>query len=101
VQLQTRIFPHGEFSHAAHQQEKCTSCHAAETSKHSEDLLMPEIKRCRDCHGDPGADAKVQSPCTECHGFHIAPTRTMDVANGAVAAAAMPKSAPAAPVTQP
>jgi predicted CXXCH cytochrome family protein len=101
VQLQTRIFPHGEFSHAAHRQEKCTSCHAAETSKHSEDLLMPEIKRCRDCHDDPGADAKVQSPCTECHGFHIAPTRTMDVANSAATAAAMPKSAPAAPVTQP
>ncbi len=87
IQLQTRIFPHGDFSHAAHKQEKCTSCHAAETSKHSEDLLMPELKRCRDCHGDPGADSKVQSYCTECHGFHIAPTRTMDKSSVASASA--------------
>jgi predicted CXXCH cytochrome family protein len=72
------VFTHARFSHAAHSTEKCSSCHAAETSKHSEDVLMPDIKRCRDCHGDVGSSTRIASPCSECHGYHIAQQRTMD-----------------------
>jgi predicted CXXCH cytochrome family protein len=72
VNLEERALAHAEFSHDAHKGEKCESCHAAKRSKHSEDVLLPEIKRCRDCHGDPDTGAKIPSNCTECHGYHIA-----------------------------
>jgi predicted CXXCH cytochrome family protein len=65
------------FSHAAHRSEKCESCHAAATSKLSTDVLMPGLKRCRDCHGDPGSSERIQSGCLECHGFHIAKEQQM------------------------
>jgi predicted CXXCH cytochrome family protein len=71
------VFPHAEFSHAAHATEKCTSCHAAETSKHAEDVLMPDIQRCRDCHADVGGKNKMTSPCSECHRYHMAKDRLM------------------------
>lgn len=58
------------FNHAIHRSEPCASCHAADASKSSTDLLLPEIKRCRDCHGDPGGPAKIQTACVDCHGYH-------------------------------
>ena len=64
------LLPHARFSHAAHRGETCASCHAAATSQHSEDVLLPGLKRCGDCHGDRGSGAKVQSTCLTCHGFH-------------------------------
>lgn len=73
------------FSHAAHRTEKCDSCHAAASSKLSSDVLLPEIKRCRDCHGDPGSSSKIQSPCIECHGYHIAKDTLMSGAAGMAA----------------
>ena len=60
-----------EFDHSQHAGEKCETCHAATTSKLSTDLLMPDIKRCRDCHGDPGSSARIQTACVDCHGFHF------------------------------
>lgn len=66
------------FDHKPHATESCTSCHAAETSKQSSDVLLPAIdpsaaglSGCRDCHGDPGSSAKVGSACIDCHGYHI------------------------------
>lgn len=80
VMLAQHRLDHASFSHAAHRSEKCESCHAAGTSKLSTDVLMPEIKRCRDCHGDPGSVSKIQSSCVKCHGFHIAKEQKMDPA---------------------
>ncbi|MDR3418043.1 MAG: FHA domain-containing protein [Nevskia sp.] len=65
------------FSHAEHRTEKCESCHAATTSKLSTDVLLPDLKRCRDCHGDPGSSARIQSNCLECHGYHVAREQQM------------------------
>lgn len=67
----SRYFAHGWFSHEAHKQEKCTSCHAAATSKSSSDLLLPGISECRDCHlGEDSRKAKVPSSCAMCHSYH-------------------------------
>jgi hypothetical protein len=77
VALARHRLDHAQFDHAAHRNEKCESCHAARTSKLSTDVLMPELKRCRDCHGDPGSTAQIQSSCIKCHGYHIAHEQKM------------------------
>ncbi|MEO0463453.1 MAG: cytochrome c3 family protein [Pseudomonadota bacterium] len=85
VNLPDRYMQHGFFSHAAHEEEKCTDCHEATTSKSATDLLLPDLESCRDCHiGEvltgPGAPAgltkvalkedEVPSTCAMCHGYH-------------------------------
>jgi hypothetical protein len=71
VTQQTRYFMHGWFDHEKHKQEQCTSCHAAETSDSSADLLLPGIAQCRDCHeGESARTAEVPSGCAMCHSYH-------------------------------
>jgi predicted CXXCH cytochrome family protein len=71
VRQQSRFFQHGWFDHEAHKQEKCTSCHEAESSKQSSDLLLPGIAQCRTCHlGESAAKAEVPSSCAMCHTYH-------------------------------
>lgn len=61
----------GRFDHDAHEQEDCTSCHLAEGSANSNDLLMPGIAVCRDCHlGEDSRVAEVPSSCAMCHQYH-------------------------------
>ncbi len=77
VNLPDRFLWKGHFSHAAHEQEDCTTCHAADTSGTANDLLLPDLKVCRDCHlGETvAATAKiVPSGCAMCHSYH-APAR--------------------------
>jgi hypothetical protein len=60
-----------EFSHRPHQHMKCQDCHtAAEKSEKTQDLLLPQINSCRDCHADRGVKGKVDSDCVECHSYH-------------------------------
>lgn len=67
----SRYFIHGWFDHEEHKQEQCTSCHAADTSDASSDLLLPDIGQCRDCHqGESARDAEVPSSCAMCHSYH-------------------------------
>lgn len=61
------------FPHDAHQTETCASCHASADSKHSEEVLLPDIKRCRDCHGDTGALVETAASCQSCHAYHLHP----------------------------
>lgn len=62
-----------QFSHAKHSTAQCTDCHAAEKSKKADEVLMPEIKVCRDCHTGSKSDSnKLVSDCGLCHGFHMA-----------------------------
>jgi len=69
----SRYMMNGWFDHKAHTQEKCTSCHAAQTSTSSADLLLPDIKQCRNCHlGEDSSAAKVPSSCAMCHAYHPA-----------------------------
>ena len=47
------------------------SCHAAETSLVSSDILMPDIASCQTCHGDEHTDDQLVSVCLDCHSFHL------------------------------
>ncbi len=68
----SRYFGHGWFTHAAHKQEKCTSCHAADRSNSAADLLLPDLKSCRSCHaGEVAPRGKVASNCAMCHDYHL------------------------------
>ena len=72
VTLPARYMFKGWFSHKPHAQEKCTSCHAAETSASASDLLLPGIARCRTCHLGEASKAAVPSGCAMCHSYHPA-----------------------------
>jgi hypothetical protein len=74
VNFPDRFLTNGYFSHAAHAKQKCTDCHAADTSKLASDLLLPDLKSCRDCHLGAAAvkTAKiVPSDCAMCHAYHV------------------------------
>lgn len=76
VELVQAWMPDVRFPHAAHGTEltPCKTCHAAESSKQSTDVLMPAIDTCRDCHaGESGQLASgpgVTSTCVSCHQYH-------------------------------
>jgi hypothetical protein len=74
VNLPDRFLTSGYFNHEPHKQEKCTTCHAADTSKTASDLLIPDLKSCRECHlGASAAKTKtiVPSDCAMCHAYHL------------------------------
>lgn len=72
VTLVDRFMGHGWFDHDDHKQEKCTSCHLAEKSTTSADLLLPDLKSCRTCHeGESATKAEVPSSCAMCHSYHL------------------------------
>ncbi|HWM68504.1 MAG TPA: cytochrome c3 family protein [Steroidobacteraceae bacterium] len=72
VRLTQNWMPRARFNHAAHITQPCTSCHnTAERSKHSSDILMPGIAKCRECHGGAGDTSKLSSDCVMCHRFHL------------------------------
>jgi len=72
VRLTSNWMPRARFDHAAHISETCVSCHTnAPKSKHATDILLPDIARCRECHGGAGSSAKLASDCLMCHPFHI------------------------------
>src|SRR5262245_9090189 len=59
--------PRASFDHAPHALVSCTSCHAAEGSTKTSDVLMPDRAVCATCH----APAKgAESRCFECHSYH-------------------------------
>lgn len=61
------------FDHSRHKTESCDRCHAAAESDTADDVLMPLIAQCRDCHaGQQREGQKVRSLCVDCHGFHLA-----------------------------
>jgi hypothetical protein len=67
---QGRWLPKGFFAHDLHRGSSCEACHAASNSAHSEDVLLPGIAICRECHGGQHAENQLQSTCIECHNFH-------------------------------
>ena len=59
--------PRAGFDHTPHLMVKCQSCHAAEASSKTSDVLMPNQATCASCH----APAKgAESRCFECHRYH-------------------------------
>ncbi len=63
--------PQSRFSHAQHKNADCASCHQAETSKQSSQVLIPPLETCQTCHAGTKRDEdKVVSRCDSCHTFH-------------------------------
>lgn len=55
------------FSHDRHRMLDCGQCHAASESTGAEDVLMPKIGTCQQCHTPK---ANVRSDCVLCHRYH-------------------------------
>ncbi|MBU6320535.1 MAG: cytochrome c3 family protein [Alphaproteobacteria bacterium] len=70
VTLQERFLPKSSFPHSKHSTSACSTCHEAETSNTSSDVLLPSVKTCQTCHGGEHAADKTPSTCLTCHGFH-------------------------------
>lgn len=77
VRLADTFFVNAFFSHAAHDTDvtRCDGCHGATTSGSAEDLLIPDLESCRDCHGSGYAHrndaSQIPSTCVMCHSFHF------------------------------
>ena len=70
-----RWMPRAAFDHTPHLMVTCASCHAAETSTKTSDVLLPNQAVCATCHapakwalrqGSGGAETR----CFECHQYH-------------------------------
>jgi predicted CXXCH cytochrome family protein len=72
VVLTKEWLPLADFSHDGHQSMTCAGCHDAQSSKQSADILIPDIKNCRQCHGDQSSDDLIPNTCIDCHGYHEA-----------------------------
>lgn len=62
-----RWMPAAAFDHVPHLMVECVSCHRAEDSRASSDVLMPALEACAACHA-PGKGAG--SSCATCHAYH-------------------------------
>lgn len=67
VQVPYVWLPRARFDHSRHNQLDCASCHAAEPSTATADILMPRQATCVACHSPAGG---VADSCTACHGYH-------------------------------
>jgi len=65
--LTTHWMPKAAFDHAPHLMVECASCHAAQESRKTSDVLMPRVETCATCHA-PAKGARAD--CVECHGYH-------------------------------
>lgn len=63
--------PSAIFTHAKHHSMSCADCHDKVNSQSSEDISLPRIEKCRECHaGFVGDAVKIKSNCESCHRFH-------------------------------
>jgi predicted CXXCH cytochrome family protein len=60
--------PQARFDHAPHLMVTCTSCHAAEKSRLTSDVLMPSVAVCATCHSPEKSAAPAT--CATCHAYH-------------------------------
>ncbi|MBI3950136.1 MAG: hypothetical protein HY314_06750 [Acidobacteria bacterium] len=66
--IPTRWLVHSTFNHGAHRALTCTACHEqTPRSQKTSDLLLPNIKSCRECHNQ---SAGAETSCAECHTYH-------------------------------
>ena len=80
ISLNDAFYPLSPFNHEQHEIKglSCDTCHSAETSKTSDDVLLPKIEVCRDCHigedsyreGGDFAHGKFPTNCLTCHAYH-------------------------------
>lgn len=77
VRLQRDYFPFGQFDHASHEiqgdlrgDDACLTCHQANRSDDSADLMIPGIAQCVKCHSDAPKVKFVMLQCVSCHDYH-------------------------------
>lgn len=90
-------FPKAFFTHDSHSTMQCESCHSASASASSDDVLIPGIANCRQCHGGEDSKDKVPSPCIDCHVYH----GYTDIVMGIVDVGASPGSGMVSATVQP
>ncbi len=77
VALANRWMTKGRFDHRAHVNTDCAFCHKTKDGKQvmesqsAENVLLPGIETCRNCHGGETAASLVPSTCIICHEFHL------------------------------
>ena len=65
--------PAARFSHGAHEEFSCESCHEkTRQSTKTTDVLLPHKKLCQECHSQEKREGYVTSGCAECHSYHDA-----------------------------
>jgi predicted CXXCH cytochrome family protein len=67
--------PRAAFDHTPHLMATCSTCHLAEVSTKTSDVLMPAQAVCASCHaasrgGPQPAAGQAESRCFECHRYH-------------------------------
>jgi hypothetical protein len=77
VRLTLDYFPHVHFSHRQHAVQKdktgdaaCLSCHPIRNSTASQDLFIPNLNKCLECHSERLTAQRVTLQCTSCHRYH-------------------------------
>jgi DnaJ-class molecular chaperone len=85
LQLRQSWMVHAHFTHDAHAWQKCDDCHTEQGSAIAEDLSLPTIESCRQCHGGVNSPGRLQSTCVDCHRFHEASKLTFRTVTGALA----------------
>src|SRR5690606_12399969 len=77
VRLNDDWYSAARFDHQSHLTQAkqrgdalCLSCHKADSSSDSSDILMPTLAQCVDCHGDKSVGGRVAVNCIACHGYH-------------------------------
>jgi predicted CXXCH cytochrome family protein len=66
-------FSRARFSHGAHEEFSCESCHSkTRESTKTADLLLPGKELCLQCHAQGNTQGYVRSGCAECHSYHDA-----------------------------
>lgn len=59
------------FDHKDHEKDAdCGTCHAVAKSEKVEDVAMPAMGTCLECHGSAADFPDVDSTCVTCHAFH-------------------------------
>lgn len=79
-------YPDNHFDHRSHRiqgkltgDDACKSCHAANDSKDSSDLMIPGLTKCTECHGDKSVAERVTLQCVSCHEYHPRERTILDV----------------------
>jgi len=77
IRLTPDFFRAARFNHRAHLTQRdatgdaaCLTCHEADGSTASSDVLMPDIDQCVTCHGDHRQADLIPLNCVDCHSFH-------------------------------
>ncbi len=85
-EIPNRWMTKAQFSHAAHDNVTCQSCHGkVQDSVRTSDAHMPKLDGCKDCHAGSAQAGKISSDCTMCHGYHdtvaLSVSKKQDVVN--------------------